>query len=648
MRVLKISSNVSLVTVAAIGLSGSGYVAAQDEMMEPDPMQVRNENLADQIRYGSGRVAHLCEFMGTLVRCDDSNLIPRVEPPYHRRGEPFFTSPTARSLYNPTMGKDYGMDRPGDDMSGPGTGNGTRYGQVDSVSQSSTVHDLDMQISVEAEYKYDRPGTESHPHLRDITQADPSWWSLSDARDDDTGYTGFETSDRIRRTAQFRVDASWSVDENEAHDWRANTTAPNSPHAMATRGRLSQNNWRHNIALERSLEGGRVLRMDVYSDIAETKMPARRIMLEGPYLRDDRHNNPDDYPNPEAHRDWSSSDLHDPVVHSMQRAEIEDAINFDNPEVNVRAVPEHAGHADDGTRSNHGEFRRGGGLFVEDGGDLEPGEREYVYVGEMVQGTWRGVRGQFVCRSGGPTNPNSCTISAQDFQRTGRVHHARVISGTWEFVPTRGEMVVVDDTDWLTVGVWEIAPRSDANMNGDYSAGAFAVGNDPFDETRVAALTGSATYQGEAVGMYTQSLGSGIQKDRFVATAMLTANFGNGADLGTVNGNVSNFRVGMDGTGTNWDLNLETACIGGGCASAMDGPGDSGVPDNAFRGDTSGFADGHAIDGRWSGRFYGNDRADGEPGAIAGTFGAAMAEDSGAAVGGYRLDLLGAFGAYHQ
>ena len=135
---------------------------------------------------------------------------------------------------------------------------------------------LDMQISVEAEYKYDRPGSKSHPHLRDIHQADPSWWSLSDARDDPGsrynpnavgrnrnthGYRGFETSDRIRRTAQFRVDADWMVPENEAQSWRTNTILMNSPHATVSRVKLSDNDWDHNIHMKRSLPGSRVLRV---------------------------------------------------------------------------------------------------------------------------------------------------------------------------------------------------------------------------------------------------------------------------------------------------------------------------------------------------------------------------------------------------
>ena len=212
MRVLK-SSSFSFLTVAAIGLSGSGFVAAQMMDEGPDPAQVRIEYLAEEIRLASGRVAHLC---GTRNPHSDSwvcgprvggGLIPRNDAPYYLRGEPWFADPTSRALYNENPGSDYGMDRSGH---GPVAGTPNGNGMVGSVSQSSTVHDLDMQISVEAEYKYDRPGSESHPHLRDITQADPSWWSLSDARDDTGsarnpnavgvnthGYPGFETSDRI-------------------------------------------------------------------------------------------------------------------------------------------------------------------------------------------------------------------------------------------------------------------------------------------------------------------------------------------------------------------------------------------------------------------------------------------------------------------
>ena len=670
MRVLK-SSSFSFLTVAAIGLSGSGFVAAQMMDEGPDPAQVRIEYLAEEIRLASGRVAHLC---GTRNPHSDSwvcgprvggGLIPRNDAPYYLRGEPWFADPTSRALYNENPGSDYGMDRSGH---GPVAGTPNGNGMVGSVSQSSTVHDLDMQISVEAEYKYDRPGSESHPHLRDITQADPSWWSLSDARDDTGsarnpnavgvnthGYPGFETSDRIRRTAQFRVDAFWMDPENEAQSWRSNTILMNPPHATVSRDKLSDNDWAHNIHMKRSLPGGRVLRVDLFSDIEQTKMPAQRIMIEGPYNADDVRNDPDDNPNMDAHRDWSRSDLQSRPTQMHQWDEIEDAITLFNRELNVPTVPMHSSHAAGDEASSHGEFRGGAAHFRTDG-TLQPGDREYIHEDDGTPGSWRGVMGNFICRQG--ANPGeACTISAQTHQEQGNVHYERVITGTFEFVPDGGEMVVVDDTDWLTVGVWEITSQSEMMVHGDYEVGAFASGNDPFEENNVAAVMGRAEYEGDAVGMYTQSLGGDTNKDRFAATATLIANFGDGAALGTVNGTVSHFRLGAAGTPKrmDWTINLETACLGGNCRSSfgnkfMNPPP---VPTNSFKGNTSGFADGHAIDGRWSGRLYGNDHSSGQPGAIAGTFGAAMAEGSdapgtGVAAGGYRVDILGAFGAYHQ
>jgi hypothetical protein len=680
MRVLK-SSSFSFLTVAAIGLSGSGFVAAQMMDEGPDPAQVRIQYLAEEIRLASGRVAHLC---GTRNPHSDSwvcgprvggGLIPRNDAPYYLRGEPWFADPISRALYNANPGSDYGMDRSGH---GPVDGTPNGNGMVGSVSQSSTVHDLDMQISVEAEYKYDRPGSESHPHLRDITQADPSWWSLSDARDDTGsahnpnavgrnthGETGFETSERIRRTAQFRVDAFWMDPENEAQSWRSNTILMNPPHATVSRDKLSDNDWAHNIHMKRSLPGSRVLRVDLFSDIEQVKVRAGRIWFEGAYTADDAQHDPAANTNAMAHRDWSESDLYDQSSHMHQWDEIQDAITFTNKELNPPGFP-YRGH-----RMAPVDHDRDAGwdlitVFHEDGGSLLPGDREYVYLNKPIAGAWRGVTGNFICRDGGAANPNACTLSAQSHQIGGDVVYDRVVTGTFEFVPDfellpdgdeHAQWVVVDDTDWLTVGVWEITPQSDMMVHGDYEVGAFASGNDPFKENNVAAVMGRATYQGDAVGMYAQSLGGDTNKDRFAATARLTANFGDGAALGTVNGTVSHFRLGAAGTPKrmDWTINLETACLGGNCRSSFgnkftDPPP---VPTNSFKGNTSGFADGHAIDGRWSGRLYGNDHSSDQPGAIAGTFGAAMAEGSdapgtGVAAGGYRVDILGAFGAYHQ
>ena len=353
MRVLK-SSSFSFLAVAAIGLSGSGFVAAQMMDEGPDPAQVRMQYLAEEIRLASGRVAHIC---GTRSPHSDSwvcgsrrgggDLIPRNDAPYYLRGEPWFADPTSRTLFNASPGKDYGMDRSGH---GPVVGTPAGHGKVGSVSQSSTVHDLDMQISVEAEYKYDRPTPgESNPHLRDITQADPSWWSLSDARDNTGlahnlnnnthGEPGFETSNRIRRTAQFRVDARWMVPENEAQSWRTNTILMNPPHATVSRDELSDNDWAENIHMKRSLPGSRVLRVDLFSDIEQVKVRARPIWFEGPHTADDAQHDPDDNTNAMAHRDWSSFDLHEQMSQMHQWVEIEDAITFTNAELNPPGRP---------------------------------------------------------------------------------------------------------------------------------------------------------------------------------------------------------------------------------------------------------------------------------------------------------------------
>ena len=58
-----------------------------------------------------------------------------------------------------------------------------------------------------------------------------------------------------------------------------------------------------------------------------------------------------------------------------------------------------------------------------------------------------------------------------------------------------------DDTDYLAGGIWVYAP-DDASSLEDYEYGAFADGNDPFEQDNLAGLTGSATFEGGATGVY--------------------------------------------------------------------------------------------------------------------------------------------------
>ena len=78
----------------------------------------------------------------------------------------------------------------------------------------------------------------------------------------------------------------------------------------------------------------------------------------------------------------------------------------------------------------------------------------------------------------------------------------------------------VADADYLTFGVWLSAPDTTGVDNTGVEVGAFQAGNSAY--TLVAGLTGSATYEGPAVGV--KSMGGEVS--HVDGTATLTANFG--------------------------------------------------------------------------------------------------------------------------
>ena len=188
------------------------------------------------------------------------------------------------------------------------------------------------------------------------------------------------------------------------------------------------------------------------------------------------------------------------------------------------------------------------------------------------------------------------------------------------------------DADYLVWGAWVDAP-DDVAAHRDIVHGAFATGPDPFSQSDLVALTGTSRYQGDVTGVYFDPTVQPFGGYSFDARVTLSVAFGSEASSGTIGGSIDNFRLQVDGDGTRQAspgtvVTLERAVIGG---------SDGGF----FEGTTAGnLPDGTPVSGRWGGRFYRNGESDGRPGAVAGTFGAAGAEDD--------RGLIGGFGAYRQ
>ncbi len=204
------------------------------------------------------------------------------------------------------------------------------------------------------------------------------------------------------------------------------------------------------------------------------------------------------------------------------------------------------------------------------------------------------------------------------------------------------------DTDWLATGMWAWTPADgDADK---YRFGVFADGGEPFDhsggglDSNPGALTGVATYAGDASGVYTRPVDGARRTDFFEADVTLSADFSAdpvGSGVGSISGSVSGFEVAGAAVSGNPVLTLNAAELG-----------TQGSTGGSSKGTTSMNFDGSAWVGKWGSQFFGKD-ANEIPLSVAGTFGAAAGAWVGDGSGRGRLGsavaaqaFVGAFGAY--
>ena len=233
--------------------------------------------------------------------------------------------------------------------------------------------------------------------------------------------------------------------------------------------------------------------------------------------------------------------------------------------------------------------------------DYDDANVDLTLQGQSTHGELEGVEGVFVCAQNG-----GCTAGS-----VSRIH----------FVPDGPRTA---DTDYLAGGVWLLVP-DDTTSAADYVFGAFVDGNDPFSQSNITALQGTATYEGGATGVYAEKTADSTAIGYFNGDVELTANFGGTSDLGTISGSITNFEV--DGESEVGTLNLGTANIGS---------QDSGF----FKGSVTGSADQRMYEGNWGGQFFGSSESDGRPGSVGGTFGGRSTDDA--------VNIVGAFGAHKQ
>ena len=305
---------------------------------------------------------------------------------------------------------------------------------------------------------------------------------------------------------------------------------------------------------------------------------------------------------------------------------------------------------------NSYSYREGGTLYVDVNSDIEapstqtvPGVPQDVQTGDQIvglsclgsscsaatmQGTLNDVQGTFTC-------PGSCSIQlgglflssgSGSIDLTGTTINGLTFGvDTFDVASAMGIVFTsesttqtVVDVDYLSLGTWLFVP-DDVARAAHYVFAAFTDGGDHFLQSNIMALQSTASYEGNAIGVYTEMTPEGTNIGDFNGEVRLTANFGGTSDLGTISGSITNFEV--DGEREDGMLTLGTAPIGS---------QNSGF----FKGQVSGSDVEHTYVGNWGGQFFGNSESDGKPGSAAGTFGGHSTDDA--------VNFVGAFGAHKQ
>ena len=251
-------------------------------------------------------------------------------------------------------------------------------------------------------------------------------------------------------------------------------------------------------------------------------------------------------------------------------------------------------------------------------GDIADGVPLLLSQGRRYSGTLNGQYGEFVCYV-------RCSATINFSDRVG------MTDGNLRFIP----ITRAPSADHLTYGSWLQASNDAANIT-QYAFGSFADGNDPFEQGRLAPLTGTATYRGDARGVYFDSEDA---EDSYFFDALVTftANFGSGSELGTIEGRVHDFVTLAEFDDYRRSSSVGRTAVAGNPTLVLGSAGIGASNSGFFEGETSATYDGSAFSGQWGGRFYGNGDGSSPPGSVAGTFGAATADGS-------RV-LQGAFGA---
>ena len=309
-------------------------------------------------------------------------------------------------------------------------------------------------------------------------------------------------------------------------------------------------------------------------------------------------------------------------------------------------------HEDMATNPYDETYVQGQGNITLDGVPSLPVDQDsgwaLILDNDTIRGSLDGVSGTFSCANSDGCWFVSDRTSPKFFAESDGVSFTPD-GGTEQTVPVPALGSAVS-SDWLAFGNWLYVPKDGSNEDA-YDFGVFASGGDPFEVTNLGGLTGTATYEGKATGMYYTGISSESPAiGSFTADVELMADFGTISEYGTVGGEVNNF-VFVDDMSSELPTSLELT------TSAyeqygVDPQGSQNVFDRSWpteseaqpggwiQGRTSASFGSETWGGHWSGAFFGNGVVPTDhPTSIAGTFGATNYNGSG---------LTGSFGAYRQ
>ena len=208
-----------------------------------------------------------------------------------------------------------------------------------------------------------------------------------------------------------------------------------------------------------------------------------------------------------------------------------------------------------------------------------------------IEGSFDGADGTFECVS------TDCSIQTDG---DGKL---MTVDGTWHFTPDEDVTVDVDDADYLRYGFWLKRTTDDMGATTYNEVETFAISSIAASGD-VSSVGGSASYEGDAVGVYVHSVTNSdgteasATSGHFTADASLTAHFSGtsvAADLhNSVTGTIDNFAL-AGGEENGWSVALKGGITDTGTvATGTDTPA------------TNGTANGGGAEGSFSATFHGS------------------------------------------